>query len=149
VETRNKSENIKKIAMDFDKTIEKKHTDKIPFFFTKDCEIELLGLTLIGENGIKKWVDWLYKYIDKIRFEPITIMVNENIFFEEFIVNATLKNGGKIKSKQSEVLVYEDYKIKSLRLYFDRLELSKSLFQNPITNYILNKIISKSMQGLK
>jgi ketosteroid isomerase-like protein len=99
METRNKSEYIKKIAMDFDRAIEKKDIDKIPFFFTKDCEIELLGLTLIGENGIKKWINWLYKYIDKIRFEPITIMVNGNIFFEEFVLNATLKNGARIKSK--------------------------------------------------
>jgi hypothetical protein len=149
VEARNRSEKIKKIAMDFDRTIEKKDKEKIPLFFTKDCEIELLGLKISGEDGIKRWITWLYKYISKIKLEPITIMVKDNIFFEEFVVNATLNNGVRVKSKQSEVLVYEDYKIKSLRLYFDRLQLSQSLFKNPVTNFILNKIISKSIKDLK
>jgi hypothetical protein len=149
VEDRNKSENIKKTAMDFDRAIEKKDIVKIPLFFTKDCEIELLGLKLFGKDGIKRWISWLYKYISKLELEPITIMVEGNIFFEEFVVNAILNNGVRVKSKQSEVLVYEDYKIKSLRLYFDRLELSQSLFINPITNFILDKIIYKSIKGLK
>ena len=140
---------IEEVAMEFDKTIEQKDKEKIPLFFTKDCEIELLGLKISGEDGIKRWITWLYKYISKIKLEPITIMVKDNIFFEEFVVNATLNNGVRVKSKQSEVLVYEDYKIKSLRLYFDRLQLSQSLFKNPVTNFILNKIISKSIEDLK
>ena len=140
---------IKEVAMEFDKTIEQKKEEKIPLFFTKDCEIELLGLKLYGEDGIKRWINWLFKYISKIRLEPVNIMVKGNVFFEEFLVDATLNNGVKLQSKQSEVLVYKDFKIKSLRLYFDRLELSQALFKNPITNFILNKIISKSIQGLE
>ena len=70
------------------------------------------------------------------------ITIEENIIFKEFIVNATMVNDLKLKSKQSEVLKYKDYKIKSLRLYFDRLELSQSIFKNPLTYYIINKIIS-------
>jgi hypothetical protein len=142
------TEKIKKVAMKFDETIEQKDREKIPLFFTKDCEIELLGLKLFGEEGIERWINWLYRYISKIKLEPITIMVEGNTFFEEFLVDATLYNGVRLKSKQSEILVYKDYKIQSLRLYFDRLELSQSLYKNPITNLILKRIISKSIDGL-
>lgn len=75
-------------------------------------------------------------------------MLKVNIFFEEFVVYATLINWVNLRSKQSEVLEYKDYKIRSLRLYFDRLELAQSLFKNPITSFLLGKIISKSIEDL-
>ncbi|NHI84178.1 MAG: hypothetical protein EAX81_07750 [Candidatus Thorarchaeota archaeon] len=47
--------------------------------------IELLGAKLIGKDGVKKWLDWLFKHMSSIKFVPITIMVEGNVFLEEFI----------------------------------------------------------------
>jgi hypothetical protein len=69
-------------------------------------------------------------------------------FFEEFLVKATLNNGKKANSKQSEILVYEGSKIKSLRLYFDRLDFLSSIVKDFISKTIINQIIKKSLEGL-
>ena len=141
-------ERIKEVAMEFDNAITNKDIDSIMDAFAYDCEIELLGITLYGLDGVKKWVDWLYTHIDEIDLEPVIIMVEDDIFFEEFIVHAKLKNGKITESKQSEVLIYEDYKIKSLRLYFDRLDFSASVVEGFIGKSIVNKLIKKTVEGL-
>ena len=141
-------ERIKEVAMDLDNAITNKDIDAILDAFTYDCEIELLGITLHGLDGVKKWVNWLYTHIEEIELEPVVIMVENNVFFEEFIVHAKLKNGKIVSSKQAEVLVYEDYMIKSLRLYFDRLDFSASVVDGFIGKGIVNKLIKKTVEGL-
>ncbi len=94
-------------------------------YFSDNCEIELPGIRLSGKEGLRKAVAWMYQYLKEIVLVPITIMVDGNTFFEEFIVRAKIKEGKEIQVKQTEVLVYDDaYKVKNLRLYFDRLELA-------------------------
>jgi len=139
---------IRKAAAAFDNAIENKNTEEILASFTEDCEIELLRQLLIGKAGVKKWIDWLYKNIRQIKFQPIIIMVEGNTLFEEFIVRARLHSGIEIKSKQSEVLVYENDKIKSLRLYFDRLDFAESATKGRISKTVLNQVIKKSLEGL-
>jgi hypothetical protein len=76
------------------------------------------------------------------------IMVNEGVFFEEFIVTSSLPNGNLVKSKQSEVLVYEGYKIKSLRIYFDRLDFSDFVVRDFLSKRIVKMLKSRSLRGL-
>ena len=139
---------IRKVATDFDKAMESKNTEKLLSSFSDDCEIELFGQLLLGKEGVKKWADWLYKHVDEIKFEPIVIIVEGNTFFEEFIVKAKLHSGVEIRSKQAEVLLYEDYKIKSLRLYFDRLDFAEAVTRGPITKALVRRLINKSLEGL-
>lgn len=87
-------------------------------------------------------------HIAKIKFEPVIIMVENNVFFEEFIVKAILLDGSEVESKWAEVLIYENYKIKSLRLYFDRLDFANSIIKGPISKMIIKKIIKESTKGL-
>ena len=142
------SAKIRKIALALDNAIESKNIEGILSSFTEDCEIELLRQHLIGKEGVKKWIDWMYKNVRQIKFQPIIIMVKGNTLFEEFIVRARLHSGIEIKSKQSEVLVYENDKIKSLRLYFDRLDFVESVVKDPISKATVNRILKKSLEGL-
>jgi ketosteroid isomerase-like protein len=141
-------ESILKAAKDFDDAIETREIDRILPFFDKQCTIELLGLTLHGHKGVRKWLEWIFQHLSTIAFDPILIMVDGNTFFEEFIVNGTLHDGRQIQSKQAEVLEYEDSLLKHLRLYFDRLDFAESIASDWITRKIINKLIHESIKGL-
>jgi len=96
---------IRQAAKALDNAIESKNIGEILASFADDCEIELLRQRLFGKEGVKKWLDWLYKNFWQIKFQPIVIIVKGNILFEEFIVRARLQSGIEIKSKQADVVV--------------------------------------------
>ena len=141
-------EKIKEIASALDDAIESKNYEEILSYFADDCEIELLGLEIKGKENVKKWLNWMFSHIKEIRFEPVLIMIQGNSFFEELVVKAELHNGASVTSKQSEVLIYEELKVKSLRLYFDRLDFADSFNKGFLNRYIIKKIIKRSLKGL-
>ena len=140
---------IKKVAMAFDKALEDKDFNKVIDSLTDDCEIELLNIKLSGKEGAIKWFNWIYKHISKIKFLPIIIMVEGNTFFEEFKVIAKFYDGEEVQSKQAVILEFENLKIKSLRLYFDRLDFSGSVAKDIISKTIINELLKKSLEGLR
>ena len=142
------SDMIRKVALDLDNAIESKSIELILSSFTDDCEIELLGTKLTGKEGVRRWLIWLYAHLDEVRFSPVTIMVDGNTFFEEFVMQAKLHDGPIVQSKQAEVIVYEDYKIKSLRLYFDRLDFADAVARGPISKAIVRQLVKTSLKGL-
>ena len=142
-------ERIREIAMALDDALDAKNTEEIVSFFADDCEIKLLGVKLSGKDGVQKWLDWLFKHLSDIKFIPVTIMVEDNVFFEEFIARGTLQDGTILESKQAEVLIYENYKIKSLRLYFDRLDFADAIARNPISKRVVGLLIKRSLEGLR
>ena len=142
-------EQILQVAKDFDDVIETRDIEQILPFFAKDCSIELLGLTIHGHEGARKWLEWMFQHLTEIAFEPIIIMVDDNVFFEEFIVHAKLQDGRTVQSKQAEVLVYENLLVKSLRLYFDRLDFGEAVSTSWINRKIIQKIIKESIKGLE
>ena len=76
-------------------------------------------------------------------------MIEGNTFFEEFFVRTKTKEGEEIQVKQAEVLVYDDeYKVKLLRLYFDRLELAAAYISNPIEKIMIGQLNKASLKGL-
>ena len=139
---------IRRAATILDNAIEGKDVDSILGCFSEDCEIELLGIRLTGKEGVRKWLNWLYGYLDKIAFMPITIVVSENTFVEEFTAQAVTPDGREITSRQAEVLVYEDYKVKSLRLYFDRLDFAESVAKGFLSKALVRRMIKRSLRGL-
>ena len=116
--------------------------------FADDCEIELMGITLKGKEGARKWSEWLFSSVPNIKFKPIIILIEGNVFFEEFLVTGTLPDGKVVESKQSEVLVYENSKIKSLRLYFDRLDFADLVALSFFSKKIVKMLKSRSLKGL-
>ena len=141
-------EKIRKYAKALDDAIEAGSIEEVMSYFCDDCEIELLGVKLTGKDGLRKAFDWMYKYLKEMVLIPVTIMVDGKTFFEEFIVKTKVKGGKEIQVKQAEVLVYDDYKVKSLRLYFDRLELAEAFVSNPVEQVMVNQIIKASLKGL-
>jgi hypothetical protein len=140
---------IRKVAMDLDNALERKDIDFIVSCFTTDCAIELSGIKLKGRKGVRKWLEWMLGKVESFKLTPVVIMVDNEKFFEEFIVKATLKDGTRIVSKQAEVLIYKNYKVKSLRLYFDRLDFVDAVAKDPVSKMIAKQIIKKSLEGLK
>ena len=142
-------EKIGKLAKALDDAIESRKTEEVISYFSDTCEVELLGIKLTGKEGLRKAISWIYRYLKEINLLPITIMIQGNTFFEEFIVRMKTQEGKEIKVKQAEVLVYEEeYKVKSLRLYFDRLELAAAYASNPIEKIMIRRIIKASLKGL-
>ena len=142
------SEAILKTALNLDKAIETRNIEAVLSKFSVDCEIEILGIKLSGRNGVKKWMKWQFKHIAKIEFIPITKMVSGNIFFEEYIAKVNLQNGEEILSNQAVVLEFKKKMIKSLRLYFDRLDFADAVAKNIISRSIIKELIKKSVEGL-
>jgi ketosteroid isomerase-like protein len=142
-------EKIRKLAKALDDAIESRNNEEVISHFSDNCEIELPGIKLSGKEGLRKAVAWMYQYLKGIVLVPITIIVDGNTFFEEFIIRAKIKEGKEIQVKQTEVLVYdEEYKVKNLRLYFDRLELVAAYTSNPIEKMIINRLMKASLKGL-
>ena len=84
---------IKEVAMELDNALEARDMKKLLDCFSDDCEIEVLGVKLAGKEGVEKWINWLFKHVEEMVLTPRVIMVEGNVFFEEFIVEATLHNG--------------------------------------------------------
>ena len=143
------AEQILKYAKSLDDAIEKQNVEETVSYFSDDCEIELLGIKLNGKGGLRKSIGWMYRYLREIVLIPVTIMVSGNTFFEEFIVKAKVSGGKEIQVKQAEVLVYdEEYKVRSIRLYFDRLELAEAFVSNIIERIMIKQLIKASLKGL-
>jgi ketosteroid isomerase-like protein len=141
---------IKALAKALDDAIENEDVEKVLSFFTEDCETELLGLRLEGRQGLKRALDWMYMHVTNITLTPITILIDDSVFFEEFLVKAKTHKGKRLEVKQAEVLIYnEDYLVTSLRLYFDRLLLADTMATNFVDRILLNKVIKSSLKGLE
>jgi hypothetical protein len=141
---------IRRYAKALDDAIEKQNMEQIVACFSDDCDIEFLGIKLTGIKGLKKAISWMFSYLSEIVFVPVTIMIDDNTFFEEFIVKAKIKGGKEIQVKQAEVLVYDnEYKVRSLRLYFDRLELAEASASNIIEQMMIKQLIRSSLKGLR
>jgi ketosteroid isomerase-like protein len=142
------AEKIRRLSLDLDKALENKNVELVLSSFSDDCEIELLGIKLVGKAGVKRWLDWMYKHLAEVRFTPITIMVDGNVFFEEFLLRGKFHDGKGVDSKQAEVLIYEGDKLKVLRLYFDRLDFAGAVAKGPIARAFVRWAKRKSLTGL-
>ncbi|MBD3349950.1 MAG: hypothetical protein GF364_00510 [Candidatus Lokiarchaeota archaeon] len=139
---------VKQLSKEFDEALEKRDYREILGFFHEECEIEILNKVLRGKKGAEKWLDWLYENAPKIRFEPSVIISEENTFYEEFYAIVTLENGTEIRSHQAETLIYEDNKLKTLRVFLNPLDFSEIVAKDPFSNWILKTIKKKAVKGL-
>ena len=72
---------IRKVAKDLDDAVEKHDIESVLSCFLDDCEVEVFGIVLKGKDHLKKALNWLYDMVGEIKFEPIIIMVNDDVFF--------------------------------------------------------------------
>jgi hypothetical protein len=146
-ETQDKDK-ILKLASDLDNDLELQDVEKLLPYFSEDCEIEMLGIKVQGISGLKKWLIWFFDMFETIKFQPIVIMVEKNIFFEEFFIHVSFNNSKQLSVKVAEVLEYKNYKIKSLRLYLDRLEFADATLEGFLSKKLVKLIKKKSLEGL-
>jgi ketosteroid isomerase-like protein len=143
------ADRIRKLAQALDETIEKKDVSSVADFFSDDCELEMAGQILKGKEDLKRAFSWIFGHLPEIRLIPITILIEGSTFFEEFLVRTKSTKGKMLQVKQAEVLVYEDdYKVRSLRLYFDRLELGDVFVSNFIEKAMVELLAKASLRGL-
>jgi hypothetical protein len=143
------SEKIRELAKSLDVAIERHDIEGLVSYFSETCEIQLPGIRLNGHKGLRKAIRWMYRYLKEIILIPVTIMIQGNTFFEEFIVKAKVSNGD-IEVRQAEVLVYDnDYKVQEIRLYFDRLELGQAFSSNLFDRILIRKVNKASLKGLQ
>jgi hypothetical protein len=148
METDQNDEKIRKLAKALDNAIEKRNIRELMSYFSEECEIKLPGVTLYGRGGLEKAIAWMFSYLKEIILVPVNIMIQDNVFFEEFIVQAK-PGGNDIELKMSEVLEYDaGYKVKSIRLYFDRLELARAIPANFLDRMLINRVDRASLKGL-
>ncbi|MFX1389081.1 MAG: nuclear transport factor 2 family protein [Promethearchaeota archaeon] len=141
-------EKIIKLAEQLDIDLELQDIDRLIPYFSEDCEIEIFGLKIKGKQNLKKWLNWFFEMFDTIKFEPITIMVDNYIFFEEFYIEVSFQEGKRLRVKVAEVLEYQNYKITCLRLYFDRLEFADVIANGFLSKKIIKAIKKRSLKGL-
>jgi ketosteroid isomerase-like protein len=143
------TERIRQVAKELDNTLETKNIERILAFLADDCEIQLLGIKVKGKEGARRWLKWQFGHVAEYELIPVVIMIEGNVFFEEFLVKAKLPDGTSLESKQAEVLVYnQDYKVVSLRLYFDRLDFADAVARDPVTKFVVRTLIKTSLRGL-
>ncbi|TXT56932.1 MAG: hypothetical protein BAJATHORv1_20530 [Candidatus Thorarchaeota archaeon] len=130
--------------------VESMEIERIASMFTEDCRIKILNVELEGREGVRAWLNWLFRNLVSISFESITAFVKDNIFYEEFLVIGTMRNDEVITSRQAEIIEVdkEEMKIKSLRLYFDSMDFIDSLATDPITRWSARRLRERSREGL-
>jgi ketosteroid isomerase-like protein len=142
------SDRIRTLAKALDDTIEAGDAERLTSFFSQDCEVRLPGVTLHGSDGLRKAVGWMFANLKDISLVPVAITVQDNVFMEEFVLRARAA-GGEVDVRQAEVLEYDaDYRVKSLRLYFDRLELAPVLASGFIDRILIRQVSKASLKGL-
>ncbi|MBN2028235.1 MAG: hypothetical protein JW854_15910 [Actinobacteria bacterium] len=67
----------------------------------------------------------------------------------EFKAEAVLADGTEIEAEQCEVLICEDYKVKSLRLYFDRLQYAPMIVRSCIERGVIKRLDKMTFEGLR
>ena len=141
-------EKIRKLAKELDDVVEKHDIESVLDYFLDDCEVEIFGIVLRGKDHLKKALNWLYEIVGEIKFIPVIIMVDSEVFFEEFILKRN-KDGKNYDIKATEVLIYKNYKVKTLRLYLDRLQVADAIAKGFFEKFIVKIINNKILKNLK
>lgn len=118
---------IRRAASELDQALEDADRDRVVACFAHDCTVDLLGVRLRGHEGVRRWLDWVFKYVERIEFNPRVMSVDGDTFIEEFGVTGTLANGRRLHSQWAEMLTYRDDLVTSLRLYFNPIDFAPAL----------------------
>jgi ketosteroid isomerase-like protein len=113
-------------ARKLDTALEQHRIEEVVERFAPDCTIEVLGITLRGLEGVRRWGAWIFGHLAAIQFTHVTVMAEGDTYFEEFVLNGVFHDGRSVDSRQAVVLTFAAGKITSLRLYFDPLDFAEA-----------------------
>jgi ketosteroid isomerase-like protein len=143
------ADTIRAAATRLDDALQTTDTEAVVACFSEDCEVELLGTRLSGRDGVRRWLRWMgTRGIQSLWFTPRSVVVEGNVFVEEFLVSLRMVDGRTIESRQTEVLVYENNLVKSLRLYFDPTDFAEMRRYSPVP-YLATLMRTAARQGLE
>jgi ketosteroid isomerase-like protein len=140
---------IRQLARRLDNSIERHDMDAVLSFFTEDCEVTFFGAKVSGKERLQRALRFLFDKLVNIRFEPVTIMVEGETFFEEFRLHAEGPKTESVSIEAAEVLVYDGDKVKSMRLYLDRLQLAGVIVEGMFERKLLHAIEKKTLEGFE
>ncbi len=142
------SQRIRNLAEALDDAIEHQDVPAILSFFSNDCEISLPGVNLSGHEGLSRAISWMYEHLEEVVLVPLAIAVQDDLLFEEFILRSHVR-GHSVDLRQAEVLRYGgDYKVRSLHLYFDRLEFAQASPSGVVDRMLAGRVSKVSLRGL-
>jgi ketosteroid isomerase-like protein len=118
---------IRRAAAELDEALEAGDRDRVIACFSADCTIELLGVRLHGQDGVGRWLDWVFAHATRIQLSPRMITVDGDTFIEEFEVTGSFDDGRRVDSRWAEILSYRDNLVTSLRLYFNPIDFAPTL----------------------
>ena len=144
-----KEEQMERVAGEFRDAMQNRDLAALLHLFREDCEIELFDLKLRGHDGVEKWFNWTFGHMKAMQFERLSSAVGGDIFYEEYLLSGVIHNGKKTQSRQARVLVFEGGRVKSFRLYMDRLQFADSVVNDFAGRLIVKKFIEVSVKGMK
>ena len=139
---------LRQVASDFGDAIENRDLPTLLDCFTEDCTLDIFNVHLKGKQGVKKWYKWMFGHMRAMRFEQTIGVVDGDTFFEEYVLIGEIHNGKKLQSRQARVMEFEDGKVKSFRLYFDRLQFADSVVRDFASKIIVKKFIDLSVKEM-
>ena len=140
---------IRKVADQLDRAVERRDLNTVLGFFTENCEVTLFGIKLTGKDALGRAFQSLYEKLENVRFEPITIMTEESTLFEEFRLHATSPGGEAVSIEAAEVLNFDGNLVVGMRLYLDRLQLAGIIAEGILERKLLEAIERKSREGIE
>lgn len=143
------TERMQQVADTFRDAVQDRNVEALVSCFAEDCEVELLNLKLHGRDGVRKWYHWMCGHMKSTSFEHVCSAVNGSIYIEEYIMHGVIHNGKKMHNKQTRVLEFNGDKIKSFRLYLDRLQFADSVVNDFAGKIVVRKFIEISVKGMK
>ena len=143
-----RTDEMLKTAKEFGDAVQEKNLERLQSCFTDDCEIELFGIKLRGKTGVKKWYTWTYSHMKKISFDNVRMIVDGDTLFEEYMLNGVIHTGTNMQSRQMRSLVFEGGKVKTFRLYMDRLQFADSIANDFASKIIIRKFAQISVKEL-
>jgi ketosteroid isomerase-like protein len=72
-------------------------------------------------------------------------MVEGTTFFEEYVFEGTFHNGSTVRSRQAEVLEFEDGRIRAMRIFFDRMDFADAFSDGMLTRFIVRNLFERIM----
>jgi hypothetical protein len=142
-------EDIRDLAEKFDRALARRDLKAARSWFAPECQLELMGLTLLDPEGAERWLRWLFAIMPLIEIETVTTLNDPPVLFQEQIVRTELPAGERIESRQMRVTVWEGGRIKELRINFDRVDLAPLIARGRLARVLVRRFQQASVARLK
>jgi ketosteroid isomerase-like protein len=150
-------ERIQELVGRFDEAFQSRNVEEMLTLFADDAIwVSPVG-TFEGADGLRRVLTWDTKISPTVRFERsgIGLLVKGNVAVGEAMSEGTLYDGKKWDAPAVTIFEFgDDEKIRRIRLYYDRLSMSKRVVMQDtgvegwIAQKVMNAIVARAETGL-